>query len=384
MKASVALGLTVGFAASLYSATPDFAPAPGSPLKIPGGGYNFSLGDVNGDKKPDLIVVNKDGLKVMFGSGTGTFEPAPITAIKLPHGAGEMLLADFNGDGWLDWAGAHHDHYDVIVMLGKGNGVFAPAPGSPFRTREGNHPHTHALATGDVNDDGKLDLVTANNSDNDVSVLLGDGKGAFTPAPGSPFPVGPGPYPLALGDVNGDSKLDIVAPNLGLPKGQITVLLGDGQGAFRPAPKSPFPTAERPYYAAIADLNGDGKPDVIASHDDSDLLTVMLGDGTGDFKMANGSPLHLGFRVFQVIAADLDRDGHADLAAAGEKGIAVLLGDGRGSFRRAKGSPFPTGKGTWRFELLDLNNDGKSDIVAGNVESNDISVLLGKQADQLR
>jgi hypothetical protein len=82
MKAFVALCLAVGLTASLHGATPAFAPAPGSPLKIPGGGYNFSLGDVNGDKKPDLIVVNDGGLNVMFGSGTGRFEPAPISAIK--------------------------------------------------------------------------------------------------------------------------------------------------------------------------------------------------------------------------------------------------------------------------------------------------------------
>ena len=364
---------------NLDGAPLDFRPAPGSPLKIPGGGNNFAVGDVNNDKSPDMVVVGNDGrLKVLLGNGNGTFKPAPTPSISLPHGAGETLLADFNGDGLADWAGAHHDHYDVIVMLGKGGGIFDPSPGSPFRTREGQHPHTHALVAGDVNGDGKLDLVTANNSDNDASVLLGDGKGGFTPAPGSPFPVGPGPYPLALADVNGDARLDIVAPNLGRKDGQITVLLGDGRGGFRPSAKSPFATAPRPYFVAVADVDGDGKQDVIATHDDSDLMTLLLGDGQGDFRMARGSPLHVGFRVFEVVAMDLDRDGFLDLAAAGEKGVAVLLGDGRGSFQRAKGSPFRTGKGTWRLRLVDLDRDGKLDIVAGNVESDDISVLLGK------
>jgi len=83
-----------------------------------------------------------------------------------------------------------------------------------------------------VDGDGKLDLVTANNEDDDVSVLLGDSKGGFARAPGSPFPVGRSPYPIELADVNGDGKLDVVAPNSGPGRRTVTVLLGDGRGAF--------------------------------------------------------------------------------------------------------------------------------------------------------
>jgi len=381
MKSALALclALVAGPTTRGLAATVGFAAAPGSPIKIPGGGHTFAVGEVNDDKKMHLVVVGKDdGLRVLRGNGDGTFAPTLNSPVKLPHGAGETLLADLNGDGQLDWAGAHHDYYDVVVMLGNGHGEFSPAPGSPFRTREGQHPHTHALVTGDVNGDGKLDLVTANNSDNDVSVLLGDGKGGFAPAAGSPFPAGPGPYPLALADVNGDAKLDLIVPNPKPGARRITLLLGDGHGGFRPATKSPFSTDDRPYFVAVADLDNDRTLDVVATHGDSDLLTVLLGDGKGDFRMAPHSPLRLGSRVFEIVAVDIDRDGHRDLAAAGEKGVAILLGDGRGSFRRAKGSPFRTGKGTWRLAVVDLDGDGKLDIVAGNVESDDITVLLGK------
>jgi len=180
--------------------------------------------------------------------------------------------------------------------------------------------------------------------------------------------------------VNGDGKLDVVAPNSGPGRRTVTVLLGDGRGAFHPAPHSPFPTAGKinAFFATAADVNGDHHPDLIATHDEDSIVTLLLGDGAGDFKVAAGSPFDLGNRAWQIIAIDLDRDGDLDLVAAGQNAVAVLLGDGRGLFKRAKNSPFRTGKGSWRLALADLNGDRKLDIVAGNVESDDISVLLMK------
>jgi hypothetical protein len=299
--------------------------------------------------------------------------------ISLPHGAGEMAVGDFNRDGHLDWAGAHHDFYDVIVLLGEGNGQFIPAPGSPFVARApGKKPHTHSLVTGDVNRDGAIDLVTANNEDDDVSVLLGDGNGRFAPAPRSPFAVGRSPYPLALGDVNGDQCLDIIAPNSAPGVRTLTVLLGDGRGEFHPALRSPFAISGAAFFASVGDVNGDHKPDLISTHSGDSSATVLLGDGKGDFTSAPSSPIQLGNPAWGIVAADLNKDGNLDLAAAGQNAVAVLVGDGRGGFKPVQDSPFRAGKGSWRLALADFNTDGKLDIVVGNVESDDISVLLAK------
>jgi hypothetical protein len=290
-----------------------------------------------------------------------------------------MLLADFNGDGVLDFAGSHHDRYEIVLLLGRGDGTFTSAAGSPFSARApGKRPHTHALAAADVNRDGKLDLITANNEDGDLSILLGDGKGGFTPARGSPFPCGPSPYPVALADVNDDRNLDIVVPNTAPGPTTITVLLGDGRGEFRAAPRSPFKANDRAYFVAVADLNGDNKPDIVATHDDTSIASLHLGDGKGNFVPANNSPLELGNRGWSVVPVDLNRDGKIDLAFGAEHGVAVFLGDGRGDFQRAAGSPFRTGRGTWRIEVIDVNHDGKPDFITNNVESNDISILLAQ------
>jgi hypothetical protein len=178
--------------------------------------------------------------------------------------------------------------------------------------------------------------------------------------------------------VNGDRHLDIVVPNTAPGPTTITVLLGDGRGDFRPAPHSPFKANDRAYFVAVADLNADGQPDIVATHDDASIATIHLGDSKGNFTPARNSPLQLGHRAYSVVPADLDRDGKIDMAFGAEHGVVVFLGDGRGGFKRAAGSPFRTGRGTWRIEVMDVNHDGKVDFITNNVESDDISVLLAQ------
>lgn len=176
--------------------------------------------------------------------------------------------------------------------------------------KQGQHPHTHGLALGDVNGDGNLDLVTGNNEDNDITVALGDGRGRFAPAAGSPFAVAPSPYPLALGDLNADGRLDIVSTSTASASRAMTVLIGDSQGGFRRSEVA-LRTAQ-PWFVAVGDVNSDGKPDLVATHSESSPLTVLLGDGLGGFTESSGSPFDLGHAAWCVALVDLNRDGNAD------------------------------------------------------------------------
>ena len=361
-----------------------FGPAPGSPISVPCGPANVVVGDMNNDSKPDLVVACEQprALTVLLATGGGQFRT--LNPISVPDPPGNLALGDLNGDRNLDLAIDGHDSYGVVVMLGDGKGGLALAPNSPIVMKDGQYPHTHGLAIGDMNGDSKLDLITMNNADNDVSIAFGDGRGGFKRAP-TTFAVGPSPYPFALADVNNDGRLDIIATATAtgpqraqqLPSSfALTLLLNDGRGGFRRS-ELPLRTGQ-PWFAAIGDVNGDRKPDAVATHHDQSKLSVLFGDGSGNFKEAASSPFDFGRNAFQIVLADVNRDGHADVLAAGGDGIRIMLGDGRGNFTTAPGSPLQTGRGVWRLATVDVNGDNKLDIVNTNQDSRTVTVLLGQ------
>jgi hypothetical protein len=358
-----------------------FAPAPGSPIPVADGPGNVALGDVNQDHNPDLIVAGGQVITVLIGQGDGRFRAARDGAIKVPDPPSDMVLGDFNGDGRLDLAMTNHDSYGVMLLFGDGTGGFALAPHSPFIMKEGLRPHTHGLNAGDLNGDGTIDLVTVNCNDNDLSVAFGNGQGGFTRAP-SPFAVGPSPYPAALGDLNGDHHLDIIATTTDRSRSDhalsraLTVLLGDGRGGFRTS-AVPLRTVH-PGFVAVGDVNGDSHSDLVATHLERSELTVLIGDGQGSFAETSGSPFDLGHAAWHIAMIDANRDGAADVVAAAGDGVRVMLSDGRGSFSQAPRSPIATGRGTWQLAVGDVNTDGKLDVVTGNLESDSVAVLLAQ------
>ncbi len=255
-------------------------------------------------------------------------------------------------------------------------GTKAPAA-APQSAIIGFRPHVDfATATqpftvkiGDLNGDGKPDLVVANISSSMLSVLLGNGVGGFGPK--SDRATGNGPIYLAIGDLNGDGKPDLAVTNY--YASTVSVLLGNGDGTF--GVQHDFPTGGLPWGVAIGDLNGDGKPDMVVCEEQRGTLSVFFGDGLGGF----GAPtiLAVGISPIAVEIRDLNGDGKPDLAVAvyGSNTISVRLGNGDGTFGAQ--SDYGTGNSPESVAIGDLNGDGKLDLAVSNGASSTLSVLLG-------
>jgi hypothetical protein len=172
-----------------------------------------------------------------------------------------------NGDGTPDLVVSNFASSTVSVRLNIGTGSFGPKTDYPTGT------FPFGLTLGDVNGDGKPDLATANFSSSTVSVLLGNGNGTF--APKVDYGTRAQPYSLALGDVSGDGKLDLVETNIGnaIAPGTASVLPGNGDGTFGAAVD--FGTAFRPYSVAIADVSGDGKPDLVTANSNANSVSIL-------------------------------------------------------------------------------------------------------------
>lgn len=243
-----------------------------------------------------------------------------------------------------------------------------------------------SIAIADVNRDGKPDLLVANEEDGTLTVLLGDGKGHFSAAPGSPFPCGPNPNDIAIADMNGDGNPDLVIANTQTP--YITILLGDGRGSFKPSPKSPFATQSHPHphQVAVGDFMGDGKPAVVTDSWGSDQILLIPSDGHGNLILP-GKFFHADVHSDAgVRAADFNKDGKLDIVTTNQSASAVglMLGDGKGGFRKAPGSPFPAADTSWIFTVADINGDGNPDVAVIPYERDmhdhtklGVTVLLG-------
>jgi M6 family metalloprotease-like protein len=355
-----------------------FTAAAGSPPATGAEPSSIAVGDFNGDGIPDLATANRNSynVTVLLGNGSGGFTPAPGS----PFAAGtyplSIAVGDFNGDGIQDLAVANSGSSDMTILLGNGSGGFTPAAASPIAA--GALPLF--VAVGDFNGDGIPDLATANSGSSSVSVLLGDGSGGFIPALNSPFATGVDPTSVAVGDFNGDGKQDLAVAN---GAGGVTVLLGDGTGDFTAASGSPFAAGSGPYFIAVADFNGDGKPDLVVPDYGGNTVAVLLGVGSGGFTAAPGSPFSAGAEPTAAAVGDFNGDGVPDLAISDEGGannVVVLLGNGSGGFTAAPGSPFAAGANAFSIVVGDFNGDGIQDLVLPSQSGNNLTVLLGQAA----
>jgi hypothetical protein len=346
------------------------------------------FGDFNHDGKID-VVASCSGVCVYPGNGDGTLKDSIDEGLL---SSGQLAIADFNMDGWLDVAVDNPDNFSSTT---KGLGIFLNAAGTIPAPDGGVAPifkpiayysgitASNALATGDLNGDSRPDLVLTNSS-LVLTALLGNGDGTFQPQ--KLFPPGGANGPIGLGDFNKDGKLDVVMASFDTP--DMAEFLGNGDGTFQ-APRS-FTMGTSLHYAhgaAVADLNADGAPDVVVSYD-NDIVAVRLGNGDGTFKAEVDYPA--GLEPGAVTIADVNGDGKLDLVVpnsgfmtcgndsniitCASNTVSVLFGNGDGTFQPKVN--YQTGNGPQTAGVGDLNGDGKADLVVVDWVDQSLDVML--------
>jgi hypothetical protein len=373
--------LFVAFILTAFLARPVLFSSPGSALvqnfdrrvipvgKAPG---SIAVADVNHDGNPDIIVANTADatVSILLGDGKGHFAPVPGSPFPCGKSPNDLAVADMNHDGNPDLVIANTETPYITVLLGDGKGGFKPAPHSPFATQ--SYPHVHGIAVADFNGDGKPDVATDSWGRNQILMLLGDGAGNLN-LPGKLFNTGKRPYErLRSADFNKDGKPDIVTTDLDI--NAVSILLGDGKGELRDAPGSPFPAGAAPWAVAIDDMNHDGNADLIILPYERDVtdpkqvgVTILLGDGKGGFAKMNGSPFSLAgcSGPDRVATGDFNGDGFRDIAVlcAQNNKLMLYMGSREGAFQVST-QEVKTG---WSgLAVADLNHDGKDDIVVSN------------------
>ena len=338
-----------------------------------------ATGDFNGDHKLDLIIANSGerDIAVALGNGDGTFEAARGYDVHTAKGfaPNSMVQGDFNGDGKLDLLVLDGSSFSIpwtaALLLGNGDGTFQAAS-SVAASQNG----PFFIAAGDFNQDKKLDFVVANQNQGSVTVSLGNGDGTF--ATGTDYSTGgnTGPSSVSVADVNGDGYPDIITSDVNFSS--VIVLINNRDGTFAGPASYPVGTSNATtMFVAVADLNGDGHPDIVAVNETSRTVSVFLNNGDGTFGTA--ASFAVGINPLAAAIADFNHDGHPDLVVAngGGDNVSVLLGNGDGTFGTAVSYPVPANSAPRFVSAADVTNDGIPDIIVADTSTNQVSVLAG-------
>jgi hypothetical protein len=326
-----------------------------------------TIGDMNGDGKNDIVVVNSGSadVSVFLGDGTGAVKVEPLSYDVGGFAWAQPLVADFNGDGLIDVVESD-DEYNLVYLQGYGDGSLRAAPSYDLPNSFSGYGYTYSVAAGDFNGDGVADVVVGqsqNYGSTGVTVYLAKGDGSFYP--GISYGASGQMGYVAVADFNGDGKLDIAATDS--EAGVVQIFLGNGDGTFSIGAAYPTDTTEgpNPQNLVTGDFNHDGVIDLAIANEDTGSVGVLLGNGDGTFATAISNPI-TGYSPETITTADLNGDGFLDLAVTaftdGPPAIGILLAnnDKSGTFQAPT---FYNVDGEPDFVAFgDLNKDGNVDM----------------------
>jgi len=390
MKTKIDLIRTCLLVTALFQAVTSGAQSPTftNSTYIVGSGPTYpAAADINGDGKLDLICPisvfnctdpgNNNGsgrtLLVLTNNGGGVF--GSNATLTVGNGVIDVAAADINGDGHVDLISANRGDNTLTVLTNNGNGGFGFSTNLPV----GLFPNY--VVSADVNGNGRLDLICANFQTNTLTVWFNNGRGGFVT--NATLKVGNGPYSVAVADVNGDGYVDLITVNYGsdaLAGNTLTVLTNNAAGVF--GFNATLTVGNRPDCVVVADVNGDGKPDLICANWGDNSWMVLTNNGSGVFGVSStvGNPFGGGYKPDSLVAGDFNGDGNLELicgtsgpCSGNNHTMVVLTNNGAGII--GFNATLNAGEDQ-NVIAADLNGDGKLDVISANYLDGTVTVLL--------
>lgn len=343
-------------------------------FEVGAGEKAFAFGDFNQDDHQDLIVTDssKHHLVVFLGDGEGKLK----STARFPAGRNptDVTVADIDADGKIDLVVANHETSYLTLLLGDGRGGFSQASNSPLSIDV--DPHPHSVMVQDIDGDRHVDLIVDHRAGRGLLIIKGLGKGAFD-TPGAVVDMGGDPYlGMAIGDVNGDGRIDLATPN----PDEVGIALNTSSEDMTFALVEPVAAAS-PFAIALADLDADGILDlVVASDGAATTIKIFKGDGRGGFAEL-GPPLRMAGGAKSIAVGDINGDGVDDTLVTSWSSDALVILGGSASLETVR---IPLGgiENPWGLAISDINEDGMDDFVIADGVRPVANVYLSRSSDK--
>ncbi|CAF3154083.1 unnamed protein product [Rotaria sp. Silwood2] len=363
------VGILIGYGNGNFATIMTYSTGDGSyPVAI-------IISDLNKDNCLDIVVVNQNtgNIGILLGYGNGSLASQVTYSIGRYGSPWSTVVSDLNNDGTLDIATANYNLNSIGLFSGYGNGTFRKMVA--YSTGTGSLPRY--VTVGDMNNDNRLDIIMVNYGTNDVIIYFGYKNGVYYE--GKPYSIGneAGPISLAIGDFNNDGRSDFVVANL--MADEIGVFLGYGSELFGSLVTYDVGSGSQPRTAAIGDFNSDGKSDIVVANYGTNNVAILLGDGYTNFYYIVDYSTGVGSAPCSVAVGNFNNDNHSDIVVANceSNNLSIFLGFGNGSF--AIGATYSTGDRSRpsSVAIADFNKDNRMDIVVANFGTNNVFLLYG-------
>jgi hypothetical protein len=337
--------------------------------------YSLAIGDFNDDSRLDLAVANTgmNNIGILLGYGNGSFAPQTIYSITPLSNIYSIIVDYFDKDNQLDIAVSNYDTNNILIFIGYGNGSFA----TPTVHSTGAESGPFGMVAGDFDNDNQSDIAVTNSDTNEILVLIeytmkqSENRTTYSTGDGS------SPNCIVTSDFNNDNQLDLVVANYGTDS--VGVFLGGGNGSFGEQIAYSSGYNSHPYAVTVNDMDNDDQLDILIANSNTQSLGILFGYGNGSFASVMIYFTGSFSSIICVMAADFNNDSRLDIAFAdyGNNNLGILFGYGNRTFGNL--TLYSTGVGSRSvcIAVEDFSNDGRLDIAVANYGSNTVYIFIG-------